>query len=83
MFHNLRAPNKAPPRGVCDMHPTPGKDRRHDGDASQCARPTGSQAVCVAWSGFRQNGVISSHLVVEPVEITSPHQGATQYSEEA
>ena len=26
------------------------------------------QVVCVAWSWFRQNGVVSSRLVVEPVE---------------
>jgi hypothetical protein len=29
------------------------------------------QALCVAGSWFRQNGVISSHLLVEPVETTS------------
>jgi hypothetical protein len=36
-------------------------------------------AVCVAWSGFRQNSAASSHLVVEPVETHQPsYEGAAR-----
>ena len=51
------------------MHPTPWANTRvvmvgllplpFQGatQGTACARPLGSQAVCVAWSEFRQNGV--------------------------
>src|SRR5215211_2370340 len=39
------------------------------------ARPAGSQTVFVSWSWFRQNGVASSHPVVEPVETHQPSSG--------
>jgi hypothetical protein len=41
-----------------------------------CARPTGSQAVWVAWSWFRYSGVLSSRRI-EPVKISSTPKGNT------
>jgi len=47
-----------------DVHPIPGKERRGHGGGCEACRPWGRrarfQAVCVAWSWFRQSGVVSS-----------------------
>ena len=54
-----------PPNTACTRPLEEHPDYSGGTAASQCAR---FQAACVAWSGFRQSGVVPSRPVVEPVE---------------
>jgi len=54
-----KAPNTAPFGDASRRAPEP-RQRTSGPWWWDCARPAGSQAVCVAWSGFRQNGVVAS-----------------------
>ena len=68
------------------MHPIAEEHRSHGGGTLTCTatRPSGSQAVCVAWSWFRQNSIVSSHppalirVLRDTPEGAYPLQGATQ-----